>query len=89
MKRGGLSDTRGTGLSGHLPQLPLCARMERPGEFRGAWTDRLGKISHAANSTLAGDGRTFQETGLSYPSGFVPDLYHGRVGLDKSQGRGW
>jgi hypothetical protein len=73
------------GLSGHLPQLPLCALRERPGEFRGAWTDSLGKISDAANSTIVDDGDTFQETGLSYPRWSVPDLPAKRVGLDNER----
>ena len=71
------------GLSGHLPQLPLCALRERPGEFRGARTDSLGKISDAANSTVVGDGDTFQATGLSYPRWSVPDLPAQRGRLDK------
>ena len=67
--------------------IPLCARKERPGEFRGAWTDLLGKISDAANSTIAPGGDTFQETGLSYPRGAVPGLSHERVIADKRAGR--
>jgi len=37
----------------------------------------LGKISHAANSTIVLADDTFQETGWSYPRWSVPDLAGG------------
>jgi hypothetical protein len=46
--------------------------------------DPIGKISDAANLTIAPGGETFQETGLSYPRGAIPGLSHEGVFEDKT-----
>jgi hypothetical protein len=44
--------------------IALCARKERPSEFRGAATEFIGVILHGANSMVSGDRDTFQVKGL-------------------------
>jgi hypothetical protein len=54
-------------LSSHLLKNGLRTRKECPAQYRGAATEGIGEISHAANSTVAGQplDDTFQEKGLS------------------------
>ncbi len=63
----------------------LCARTERPDEFRGAWTDCLGKISHAANSTIARQERYVPGNRLELPEGVCPRPAHGGSGQTRHE----